>query len=98
MINLIGMWQDWRERREILRDIRRRKRDMEESERFRFRDAMMEALSALRRDDHERAARIWKEAAERCPGEVTRSTLALDPTFLPSTKIMFLINYLHDRF
>jgi hypothetical protein len=21
-----------------------------------------------------------------------------DPTFLPSTKIMFLINYLHDRF
>jgi hypothetical protein len=23
---------------------------------------------------------------------------AINPTFLPSTKIMFLINYLHDRF
>lgn len=78
MAGLFAFWQNWRERRDIMREVRRRNADAREWAYFRFKDVMVEALEALKRDDRRHATRVWTEALERYPGQALASDLALD--------------------
>ena len=78
MASLIDIWRNWRERRDILRDIRRQQGDAREWAYFRFKDEMTGALAALERGDTRHAAQVWTDAIQRYPGEAVGSDLALD--------------------
>jgi tetratricopeptide (TPR) repeat protein len=78
MTGLIDIWRNWRERRNVLREVRRDRADAREWAYFRFKDGMTEALVALERDDRRRATEIWLETNAKYPGEALNSPLALD--------------------
>src|ERR1700733_14842228 len=78
MTGLLSVWRDWQERREILRDMRRRQADQKERDHFLARDLLVEALSAIGLNDRRKATMIWNEVVERYPGALRNSHLALD--------------------
>jgi tetratricopeptide (TPR) repeat protein len=78
MTGLLSAWHDWRERREILRDIRRRQADQSERDRFVVRDALAEALAAFGIGDRRKATAIWTATRDRYPMEIRASPLALE--------------------
>jgi predicted Zn-dependent protease len=78
MTGLLSAWHNWRERREILRDIRRRRADQSERDRFLARDLLEEALTVIDLNDRRKGTAIWTSTAERYPAEVRASPLALD--------------------
>jgi len=47
MNSLFSVWRDWRDRREILREIRRQQADNSERDRFVVKDNLTYALSAI---------------------------------------------------
>jgi tetratricopeptide (TPR) repeat protein len=78
MASVIAVWRNWRERREILRDLRRENADLREWDHFKVRDGLIEALTALEQNDHSRAVELWAAALDRSPREVHASPLALE--------------------
>jgi tetratricopeptide (TPR) repeat protein len=78
MASVISVWRNWRERRDILRDLRRKKAELREWEQYKIRNGLTEALSALERNDHSRANELWTAALDHSPREVHASPLALD--------------------
>lgn len=78
MTSLVEAWRDWRERREVLRDVRRQRSAVAEWAFFRFRDAMVDALAAIDRGDTVHAAHVWHQASEQYPNQALGSPLAID--------------------
>jgi tetratricopeptide (TPR) repeat protein len=78
MAGLIEIWRNWRDRRDLLRELRHERADALEWTYFKFRDDMIEALEALTREDLVRATQLWTEARERYPREASKSPLALE--------------------
>jgi predicted Zn-dependent protease len=78
MTGLFAAWRNWRERKEILRDIRRRQRDQQERNRFLVRDRLTEALAAIELNDHHKGTAIWTSTRERYPAEIRSSPHALE--------------------
>jgi tetratricopeptide (TPR) repeat protein len=77
MKGLYSAWQEWWQRRAILRDIRRRQGDQRERDRFVVRDLLEEALAATELNDNHKATAIWTSTRERFPAEIRKSPLAL---------------------
>jgi tetratricopeptide (TPR) repeat protein len=77
MVSLLHVWHNWRERRDILRDLRRQQGDVSERLHFKVKDQLTYALSALERADHRRATEIWTSLLETYPREARASILAL---------------------
>jgi predicted Zn-dependent protease len=78
MTGLLSAWREWRERREILHDIRRRQADQKERDHFLARDLLAEALAAIALNDRRKATTIWNSVVERYPMQIRTSPLALD--------------------
>jgi tetratricopeptide (TPR) repeat protein len=74
---LLSLWQNWRERRDILRDLRRQQGDARERARFIVRDNLTDALTALEIGDHRHAAELWTDSLGQYPHEARVSQLAL---------------------
>jgi tetratricopeptide (TPR) repeat protein len=77
MKSLFSAWHDWRERRDILCELRRQQANDREQFRFKVRDELEEALSALLLDDRLKATQIWTNVVARYPKETRASPLAL---------------------
>jgi predicted Zn-dependent protease len=77
MTGLFSAWREWRERRTILRDIRRQQGDARERNRFLARDLMEEALAAIDLNDRRKGEAIWTDVVKRYPQEIRTSPLAL---------------------
>jgi tetratricopeptide (TPR) repeat protein len=77
MKGLFSAWREWRERRDILRDLRREQADNSEVNRFRVRDGLEEALATADLNDHLKATQIWIDLLNRYPTETRASRLAL---------------------
>jgi predicted Zn-dependent protease len=77
MKGIFSAWRDWQERRQILRDIRRRQGDDRERLRYTVKDQLTYALSALEHDDTRQAADIWATLLDNSPREARESPLAL---------------------
>ena len=73
----ISVWRSWRDRKDILQDIRRQQRDDAERDKFLVKDNLTYALSALERDDRIQAAALWTQSLDLYPNETHRSPLAL---------------------
>jgi len=78
MTGLLSAWRDWRERGEILRDIRRRRGDQKERDRFLARDLLEEALAAVELNDRRKGTAIWADIVERYPTEIVMLPLTLE--------------------
>jgi tetratricopeptide (TPR) repeat protein len=77
MMGLLSLWREWSERRQILRDIRRRQGDAHERDRFKVRDELTYALAALDRGERKFATEVWTSLMERYPAVARASPLAL---------------------
>jgi tetratricopeptide (TPR) repeat protein len=77
MKGLFSAWREWRERRDILRDLRREQANNSEVNRFRVRDGLEEALATAELNDHSKATQIWIDLLDRYPTETRASRLAL---------------------
>jgi tetratricopeptide (TPR) repeat protein len=77
MTGLLSAWREWRERREILSDIRRQRADQKERDHFLARDLLEEALAAIGLNDRRKATSIWDSVVEHYPMELRVSPLAL---------------------
>jgi predicted Zn-dependent protease len=78
MIGLLSVWRDWRERREILREMRRLQVIQKERDRFLARDLLEEALATIGLNDRRKATAIWHSVVERYPVQLRASPLALE--------------------
>jgi tetratricopeptide (TPR) repeat protein len=70
-------WRSWRERRLILRDIRRRAADASERNRFKIKDQLIFAESALDNNDQVRAMEICNQLIADYPLDALENSLAL---------------------
>jgi tetratricopeptide (TPR) repeat protein len=77
MLGVLSVWRNWRGRRSILRDIRRQQGDASERLRFKVKDQLTYALSALERDDSGQATEIWATLLDTSPREALASPFAL---------------------
>ncbi|WP_428486525.1 tetratricopeptide repeat protein [Rhodopila sp.] len=77
MSGLLSAWREWRDRRDILRDLRRQQGDASERDQFKVKDDLTYALSALERDDPAQATQLWTQSLSRYPRETRNSPLAL---------------------
>lgn len=77
MSGLLSALRDWRDRRDILRDLRREQIDKSEQDRFTVKDNLTYALSALARDDRRQATELWAKSLGLYPRETRGSPLAL---------------------
>jgi tetratricopeptide (TPR) repeat protein len=77
MFDVFSAFANWRERRQILRELRDRSAAISEHLRFKVRDDLTLALSALDADDTRQATEIWKKLVLEHPAEAYRSPLAL---------------------
>lgn len=78
MASLFAAWRNWRERGDVLRDVRAQNVALREWDDCRVQDNLADALTALERNDHRHAAEIWTKALDRSPREARASPLALD--------------------
>jgi tetratricopeptide (TPR) repeat protein len=77
MSSIFSALRDWRERREILRDARRRQADRDEQLRFTVRDELELAILCLERGDKPGATSIWERMMEDHPATTKMAPLAL---------------------
>ena len=77
MVNLISVLTTWRERAKILRDVRNRSADQSEQMRFKVKDELTYALSALESGDYTRAKTIWEKLLIEYPTDAYKSVLTL---------------------
>lgn len=77
MTGLLTAWRDWQERREILRDMRRRHGDARDRNRILAKNLLEEALTAIDMNDRRKGTVIWADVVERYPQEGRKSPLAL---------------------
>jgi len=77
VMSLLGIWHNWRERKNVLRDIRRQRGDDRERLYFKVNDQLTYALSALERADQREATEIWANLIATCPREARASKLSL---------------------
>jgi tetratricopeptide (TPR) repeat protein len=77
MVGLFSNWRAWRERREILRELKRERAEASERNRFIVKDNLTYALSALERGDHREASELWAKSLDRYPGDTSTSFLTL---------------------
>lgn len=77
MSNPLSAWRAWRERRVILRDIRRRSADAREVNHFKVKDQLVYADTALDNNDNRRATEICDKLVADYPPGAYRSPLAL---------------------
>jgi tetratricopeptide (TPR) repeat protein len=78
MAGLLGIWQNWRDRRDVLREIRQRRAEASEWAHFRLRDDLVAAADALARGDRRYATELWENGLKKYPGHAVNSPLALD--------------------
>jgi tetratricopeptide (TPR) repeat protein len=62
MLGIISAWRGWRERAEVMRDVRRRAADQKEFNKFKVRDLLLEAQAAADVSDMRKANALWEEA------------------------------------
>ncbi len=77
MTGLLSAWREWRERRQILREVRLQSSDKREQTRFKVKDDLTYALAALERGDQSYASEVWSGLMERHPNVARASPLAL---------------------
>jgi tetratricopeptide (TPR) repeat protein len=77
MVALLSAFREWRERREILRDVAHESARMAEFDRIGVRDAIAEALAVAEQGDRRTAAMILNKQIERNRIEVIRSARSL---------------------
>jgi tetratricopeptide (TPR) repeat protein len=77
MGGLISAWRSWRERSQILRDMRRRAADLSEMTRFKVRDQLTFAGSALDLNDRRRAGEILDNLSVEYPTDLLQCELTL---------------------
>jgi tetratricopeptide (TPR) repeat protein len=78
MVSSYEIWRSWRDRRAVLREMRRQEIENNEWAYFRFKDCMLAAKDALQSENYTRATQVWANAVTEYPGQALRSTLALD--------------------
>jgi tetratricopeptide (TPR) repeat protein len=77
MTGPISAWRSWRDRRLILRDVRRQAADAKEINRFKVKDQLTYANAALDSNDHRQAAEIWDKLVADHRSQAFDSPLAL---------------------
>jgi tetratricopeptide (TPR) repeat protein len=77
MTGLFSAWRSWRQRRLILRDVRRHSADAREVDHFKIKDQLTFADSALDNNDSRRATEIWNKLIASYPWDALLSSLAL---------------------
>ncbi|HVZ08554.1 tetratricopeptide repeat protein [Rhodopila sp.] len=77
MTSLLTRWRDWRERRAGLRELYGLRAEERERERFRVKDVLADAVSAIKRDDLQHAEDMWIKAISLSKQDAETSPWAL---------------------
>ena len=77
MTGLFAAWRSWRDRRLILRDVRRHAAGARELDHFKIKDQLTYANSALDNNDERQATEIWTKLVADYPSDALQSPLAL---------------------
>jgi tetratricopeptide (TPR) repeat protein len=74
-MGLLSAWRDWRDRNQILRDIKRRQGDADERLVFTIRDQLTYAMTAIEQDDPRKATELWVAVRDKYPKLVYEAPL-----------------------
>lgn len=77
MFNPVAALLAWRERTKILSVMRNRSADLSEQMRFKVKDELIYAVSAIERGDYDQATKLWENLVRDYPTDVYKSQLAL---------------------
>jgi tetratricopeptide (TPR) repeat protein len=77
MTGPFAAWRSWRDRRLILRDVRRHAADARELDHFKVKDQLTYANAALDNNDQRQATEIWTKLVADYPSDALQSPLAL---------------------